>query len=39
MHNISDEFQFRPDRTIHFGVNFPLVQKKQKTKKKKKKNK
>ena len=27
MHKISDEFEFRPDRTIDFGVTCPLVQK------------
>ena len=24
-HKISDEFEFRPDRTMHFGVTFPWV--------------
>ena len=27
-HKISDEFEFRSDRTIDFGVTCPLVQKK-----------
>ena len=34
-HKISYEFEFRPDRTIDFGVTGPLVQKKKTTKKKK----
>ena len=27
MHKLSDEFEFRPDRTIDFGVTCPLVPK------------
>ena len=26
-HKISDEFEFRPDRTIYYGVTFPIAQK------------